>query len=195
MEKAGEMAARAVLLDPLDARGLAVRGHVLAFLHRRLPEAMALHNRALSLNPNLAMAWALSGVTQAYAGNLEEAERRYNRYKTLSPFHPHAFFFDAFLVLINLMKRDYEAATAVGRAVVQLNPSFSAAYKPYLAALGHLRRDQEAAEIRRRLLMLEPLFTIERFLKNNPIECECHKMHYAEGLRFAGIPTDAQDIS
>ena len=193
MEKAGEMAARAVLLDPFDARGLAVRGHVLASLHRRLPEAMALHDRALSLNPNLAMAWALSGVTQAYAGNLDEAERRYNRYKTLSPFNPHAFFFDAFLVLINLMKRDYEAAAEVGRTVVQLNPSFSAAYKPYLAALGHLRRDQEAAEIRRRLLALEPLFTIERFLKNNPIERECDKMHYAEGLRFAGIPTNVRE--
>jgi hypothetical protein len=93
--------------------------------------------------------------------------------------------------LINLMKRDYEAAVEVGRAVVQLNPPFSAAYKPYLAALGHLRRDQEAAAIRQRLLTLEPLFTIERFLANNPIERECDRTHYAEGLRLAGIPTDA----
>jgi DNA-binding SARP family transcriptional activator/TolB-like protein len=192
MEKAGEIAARAVVLDPFDARGLAVSGHVLAFLHRRLPEAMALHDRALSLNPNLAMAWALSGVAHAYAGNLEEAERRNNRYKTLSPFDPHAFFFDAFFVFINLMKRDYEAAVEVGRVVVELNPSFSAAYKPYLAALGHLRRDQEAAAIRQRLLTLEPHFTIERFLANNPIERECDRMHYAEGLRLAGIPTDAR---
>jgi DNA-binding SARP family transcriptional activator/tetratricopeptide (TPR) repeat protein len=195
MEKAGEMAARAVLLDPFDARGLAVNGHVLAFLHRRLPEAMALHDRALLLNPNLAMAWALSGIAHAYAGNLEQAERRYNRYKTLSPLDPHAFFFDASLVLINLMKRDYEAAVEAGQAVVQLNPSFSAAYKPYLAALGHLRRDQEAAGIRQRLLMLEPLFTIERFLENNPIERERDRMHYAEGLRLAGIPADVSVCS
>jgi tetratricopeptide (TPR) repeat protein len=138
------------------------------------------------------MAWALSGVAHAYAGNLEEAERRNNRYKTLSPFDPHAFFFDAFFVFINLMKRDYEAAVEVGRVVVELNPSFSAAYKPYLAALGHLRRDQEAAAIRQRLLTLEPHFTIERFLANNPIERECDRMHYAEGLRLAGIPTDAR---
>ena len=103
---------------------------------------------------------------------------------------PHAFFFDAFLVLIKLMNRDYEAAVEVGRAVVQLNPLFSAAYKPYLAALGHLRCDQEAAAIRQRLLTLEPLFTIERFFENNPIERECDKIHYAVGLRLAGISTD-----
>jgi tetratricopeptide (TPR) repeat protein len=188
MEKAGELAERAIVLDPLDARGLAVSGHVRAFLHRRPRDAMVLHDRALSLNPNLAMAWALSGVAHAYAGNLEEAEQRNNHYKTLSPLDPHAFFFDAFFGLIHLMKRDYEAAVEVGRAVVQLNPSFSASYKPYLAALGHLRRDQEAAAVRRRLLALEPFFTVERFLKSNPMEHEDDKMHYAEGLCLAGVP-------
>jgi TolB-like protein/DNA-binding SARP family transcriptional activator len=191
-EKAGELAEQAIVLDPLDARGWAVSGHVQAFLHRRLRDAMVMHDRALSLNPHLAMAWALSAITYAYAGNLEEAERRNNRYKTLSPFDPHAFFFDAFFVLIHLMKRDYETAVAVGQTLVQLHPTFSASYKPYLAALGLLRRDSEAAAIRQRLLALEPHFTIERFLENNPIERECDRMHYAEGLRLAGIPTDVQ---
>jgi DNA-binding SARP family transcriptional activator/TolB-like protein len=187
MEKAGELAERSIVLDPFDARGLAISGHVRAFLHRRLQEAMVLHERALTLNPNLAMAWALSAVTYAYAGDLEEAERRNNRYKKLSPLDPHAFFFDAFFVLIHLMKRDYETAVEIGRTVSQLNPSFTAAYKPYLAALGHLRRDQEAATIRRRLLALEPDFTIERFMETNAMEREGDKMHYAEGLRLAGI--------
>ena len=187
MEKAGELAERAIVLDPFDARGLSISGHVRAFLHRRLREAMVLHERALSLNPNLAMAWALSAVTHAYAGDPDEAERRNNRYKKLSPLDPHAFFFDAFFVLIHVMKRDYETAVEVGRTVSQLNPSFTATYKPYLAALGHLHRDQEAATIRRRLLALEPDFTIERFLQTNPMERESDKLHYAEGLRLAGI--------
>jgi hypothetical protein len=71
--------------------------------------------------------------------------------------------------------------------VCQLNPSFSAAYKPYLAALGHLRRNQEAATVRRRLVALEPDFTIERFLATTPLERESDRMHYADGLRLAGI--------
>lgn len=187
MERAGELAERAIVLDPFDARGLTISGHVRAFLHRRLRESMVLHERALSLNPNLAMAWALSAVAHAYAGELEEAERRNNRYKKLSPLDPHAFFFDAFFVLIHMMKGDYEAAVDTGRIVSQLNPSFSAGYKPYLAALGHLRREQEAATIRRRLLALEPDFTIQRFLENNPMERDADRAHYAEGLRLGGI--------
>jgi DNA-binding SARP family transcriptional activator/TolB-like protein len=187
MERAGALAERAIMLDPFDARGLAISGHVRAFLHRRLREAMVLHDRALTLNPNLAMAWALSSGTYAYAGDLEEAERRNKRYKQLSPLDPHAFVFDTILILIHLMKRDYEKAVELGRSVSQFNSSFSATCKPYLAALGHLRRDQEAATIRRRLLALEPDFTVERFLETTPLERESDKMHYAEGLRLAGI--------
>ncbi len=187
MERAGELAERAIVLDPFDARGLTISGHVRAFLHRRLREAMVLHERALLLNPNLAMAWALSAVAYAYAGDLEEAERRNKRYKALSPLDPHAFFFDAFFVLIHLMKHEYETAVNLGRTVSELNPSFTAGYKPYLAALGHLKRDEEIAVVRRRLLALEPDFTIERFLDNNPMERDADKQHYAEGLRLAGI--------
>ena len=187
MERAGELAERAIVLDPFDARGLAISGHVRAFLHRRLQEAIVLHERALSLNPNLAMAWALSAVAYAYTGNLIEAKRRIDRYKSLSPLDPHAFFFDAFFVLIHLMNHDYEAAVETGRSVGQLNPAFTATYKPYLAALGHLHWEEETALVRQRLLALEPDFTIERFLESNPMDHEADKMHYVAGLRLAGI--------
>jgi len=193
MTEAGRLAERAIVLDPFDARALAIAGHVRAFLHRRLREAAALHERALSLNPNLAMAWALSAVTHAYAGDPEEAERRNNRYKKLSPMDPHAFFFDAFFILIYLLKRDYESAVEIGRTVSEINPSFSATYKPYLAALGHLGRIQEAAVVRRRLLSIEPDFTVERFLGSTPLERESDRVHYAQGLRLAGVPENERD--
>jgi len=195
MEEAGQHAERAVVLDPFDARGLTIAGHVRAFLHRRLREAIALHERALSLNPNLAMAWALSAIAFAYMGDPEEAERRNNRYKKLSPLDPHAFFFDAFFILIHLLKRDYESAVAVGRAVSEMNPSFSATYKPYLSALGHLGRSQEAAVVRRRLLAIEPDFTVQRFILTSPLERESDREHYAEGLRLAGVPENAAEAA
>jgi TolB-like protein len=195
MEEAGQHAERAVILDPFDARGLTIAGHVRAFLHRRLREAIALHERALSLNPNLAMAWALSAIAFAYMGDPDEAERRNNRYKKLSPLDPHAFFFDAFFILIHLLKRDYESAVAVGRAVSEMNPSFSATYKPYLAALGHLGRAQEAAAVRRRLMAIEPDFTVERFIATSPLERESDRDLFAEGLRLAGVPETGTDTS
>lgn len=194
MEEAGQHAERAVLLDPFDARGLTIAGHVRAFLHRRLREAIALHERALSLNPNLAMAWALSAIAYAYMGDPEEAERRNTRYKQLSPLDPHAFFFDGFFTVIHLLKRDFEAAIVAGRAVTEMNPALSAGYKPYLAALGHLGRTQEAEEARRRLMAIEPDFTVERFLHVTPLERESDRELYARGLRLAGIRERDDDI-
>ena len=186
LSRAGELAERAIVLDPFDARALTIAGHVRAFLHRSLREAAALHERALELNPNLAMAWALSAITCAYQGNPEEAERRNNRYKALSPLDPHAFFYDGFFTVIHLMKRDYNAAVTVGRAVTQLNPSLSAGYKPYLAALGHLGRQQEAAAVLKRLLSIEPDFTVDNFMRTSPMERQAERDHFAQGLRLAG---------
>ncbi|MDE2517475.1 MAG: hypothetical protein KGL12_15720, partial [Rhodospirillales bacterium] len=188
MQQAGILAERAIQLDPHDARALTIAGHVRAFLHRRLREAVALHERALSLNPNLAMAWALSAAAYAYLGDTEEAERRINRYKKLSPLDPHAFVFDTIFIIVAVLKRDYESAVVTGRAVSEAYPSFSAACKPYLAALGHLGRLQEAVVVRRRLLAIEPDFTIERFLATNALERESDRADFAQGLRLAGVP-------
>jgi tetratricopeptide (TPR) repeat protein len=158
-----------------------------------LREAISLHERALSLNPNLAMAWNLSGVAHAYLGDWEEAERRITRYKKLSPLDPHAFFFDTAFIIVALLKRDDESAVAAGRAVTQMNPSFSAAFKPYLAALGHAGRLPEASVVLSRLLAIEPDFTIERFLATTPIEQPGNREHFAEGLRRAGVPEHGKD--
>ena len=191
MQIAGDLAERAIVLDPFDARALTIAGHVRAFLHRRLREAAALHERALALNPNLAMAWALSAITHAYMGEADEAERRNNRYKKLSPLDPSAFIFDGFFTVIHLLKRDFESAVAAGRAVTEMNPALSAGYKPYLAALGHLGRAREGSVALQRLLAIEPDFTIERFLATSPLERQADQELYSEGLRRAGVPENS----
>ncbi len=192
MAEAGRLAERAITLDPQDAKALTIAGHVRAFMHRRLREALALHERALMLNPNLAMAWVLSGVTHAYLGDLAEAERRVARYKLLSPFDPHAYFFDTARIIVALLKRDYEVAAEIGREVSQMNPAFEGACKPYLAALGHLGQLQEAEAVRERLMSIEPEFSIESFIAASPFERIEDREHYALGLRLAGIPEAAE---
>ena len=186
--QAGRLAERAIMLDPQDAKALTIAGHVRAFLHHRLREATALHERALTLNPNLAMAWSLSSVAFAYIGDLDEADRRIHRYKTLSPLDPHAFFYDIPLIIVALLKHDHATAVAVGRAVSEMNPALSAACKPYLAALGHLGARDEAASVCARLLALESGFSVQKFLATSPFEKHEHRDHYAEGLRLAGVP-------
>jgi TolB-like protein len=188
LAEAGRHAERAITLDPQDARGLTIAGHVRAFLHHKLREALELHARALSLNPNLAMAWGFSATAYTYLGDLDEAARRFARYKRLSPMDPNAFFFDACMVILALCRRDYEGAVALGRRASELNPFFTAGLKHYLSALGHARQLQEAATIRTQLLAIDPGFTVQRFIHNSPFEQAGDTAHYAEGLRLAGLP-------
>ena len=190
LNDAARHAERAVTLDPQDAKGLTIAGHIRAYLHHRIREGVALHERALALNPNLAMAWAFSGLAYLYLGDWEEGERRLLRYKQLSPMDPNAFHYDVGFSLVALMKRDYEGAVATGRTVSEMNPAFSAACKPYLAALGHLGQLQEAAVVRRRLLAIDPGFTVEGHLRNTPFERTQDREHFAQGLRLAGIPSN-----
>jgi len=187
MAEAGRLANRAITLDPQDARGMAIAAHVRACLQGRLREALALHELALNVNPNLAMAWALSAAAFAILGDFDEAERRMRRYKKLSPLDPHAFFYDTTFILLALLRHDHEEAIAIGREVSDINHVFSTAYKPYLAALGLAGRTEEAVSVRQRLLAIEPDFSIPRFLEMNPFERAEDRAHVITGLRLAGV--------
>lgn len=185
--RAGEVAEHAVMLDPNDARGLTVAGHVRAFLHRRLDEAIPLHERALAINPSLPLAWHLSGVAYAYKGNLDEARRRIEHCRHLAPRDPHSFFADGAAIIVALLSRQHERAADIGRKVTQLHPRFSAGYKPYLAALGHLNEEREATLVYRRLLQLEPDFSVRSFRTTAPFARREHVDHYVTGLTLAGV--------
>jgi DNA-binding SARP family transcriptional activator/TolB-like protein len=189
--RATDLAERAIVLDPYSAGVFAIAGHMRAFITRNPHEAAALHERALELNPNLAAAWALSAISHVLLGDVKEAERRYNRYKALSPLDPYSFMFDGLFGIVYFLKRDYPAAETVGRAVTQLNPSYSAGYKLYLAALGHLGRGHEAGVVLRRLQAIEPDVTVEQCLNKFPLDQPADREQFAEGLRLGGMPSVA----
>ena len=190
METAGELASRAVALDPADARGLTIAGHVQAYLHRRHDQAIALHERALSINPNLPMAWVFSGAAHGYAGRHAEAIRRIERYRRLSPMDPHAFLFETGLMTPHILRGELAEAVRIGEAVIAMQPRLTAAWKPYAVALALLGREEEAREAGRRLLALEPGFTVAGFLATTPYIRPQDLEILAEGLTRAGLPKD-----
>jgi tetratricopeptide (TPR) repeat protein len=183
----GAIADRAVTLDSGDARGLTLSGHVRAYLGKRPEEGIALHQRALSINPNLPMAWAFSGLAHCYVGRHEEAVRLIGNAQRLSPFDPHGFFFDMALTMPYLLTHEHETVIGIGRRAIELNPGFSSSYKGVLAALGHLGRASEARDLLARLMVLEPRLTLEDAISRSPILQPDDLAHYAEGLRLGGL--------
>lgn len=186
-DAAGGSAARAILLDPQDARALTLAGHVRAYVFHRPREALELHSRALAMNPNLAMAWGLSATTNTYLGRLDEAERQFARHRQLSPNDPAAYFYDACTVRLKLSQRDYDSAVQLGRRSTELNPFYLPGLQNYLAALGHAGLLAEAATIRQRVLAVSPTFTVAVAMARDAYEAQSDRRHYAAGLRLAGL--------
>jgi hypothetical protein len=186
--QASGLAARALGLDDQNPRVLTIAGHVQAQLCRNVPGAVALHQQALLLNPNLPMAWAFTAAAHACGGDLDEGARCIARYRSLSAMEPHGFFLETELAIVHLLRREHLLALSAGRTVTATSPGFVEGYKPYLAALGHLELSREAAAARECLLRLEPDFSLAKFLAACPIETPGDREHYAAGLRRAGIP-------
>lgn len=186
-ERAALLADTAVALDPNDARALTLAGHVRGFLMKRPSEAAVLHERAIALNPNLAIAWCFSGLSSTYLGVHEDAIMRIRQAIQLSPSDPHLFFFKTSLMIPHLMRGEYEAGAAAGREAIELNPWFSSSFKVYLSLLGFLGRAREAADVRARLLKLEPGFTVNDAIRRAPMIQAEDTARYAEGLRLADL--------
>jgi TolB-like protein/DNA-binding NarL/FixJ family response regulator len=187
VQRADRLAQQAILLDPQDARGFTVAGHVRAYLHRGAREALWLHERAIELNPNLALAWCYSGLAHTYVGQHAEALRRIERAQRLSPHDPHGFFFEMALAMPYLLSGQLDVAARLGRHSRDAHPGFSSTYKILLSALGHLHAGREAAAVLKEFLKLEPNFSLREARRRSPLleaaDLEC----FLEGLRLAGV--------
>lgn len=193
-------AERAVMLDGQDPRALTVAGHVRAVLQHRLTEGAMLHERALTLNPNLALAWSLSALAQLYAGNPEEATRRANRARLLAPIDPHGFFRDTALIAAALLQHDHARAVSIGREASEMHPGWIEQAVCFVAALGHAHTEaaaprhvltQQADEValcRQRLLARSPGLTRRQLATSHPYQRDGDWAHIDEGLRRAGLP-------
>ena len=186
LKRAEEDAAIALLLDPSEARALTISGHVRSLLHEQPSEATTLHQKALETNPNLSFAWHLSAANFLVLGDVAQARRCLERYRQLAHSSIN-FFAESSFILLHLLDGDYEAVVKAARTVVHMHPNFVAAYKPYLAALGHLGLQSEAHATRVKLLSLEPKLTLNSFLDTAPCFRSEDMKRYANGLRLSGL--------
>jgi TolB-like protein len=178
---------KAIEIDPDNAEALGIYAHTCAW-KKDLDAAVRYYDRSLRLNPNLAFIWALSAPTYCWVGEPAVALQRLNRYRELAPSDPYFCIFEAAYAVTYFFNGDYEQAVLVGRGALKSNPNFSAGYKPLIAALGHLRRAEEAKPYITKLLSLEPHFTVQHFGKTYPFKRVQDRKRYMRGLLMAGVP-------
>ncbi len=173
----------------VDPPGIALIGLIHGHLLDDPRIGLALIERALQIEPNLGMGLVFAAFVLARIGELDEAERRYARYKQLCPLHPMHYLFDGIAVTIALLQGRDEEAASLGRELIELSPSLLFPAIPCLAAFGHLGLRDEAERLLARIHGLAPELSIEDVLGRMRLRRETDRARIGDGLRAAGMAT------
>jgi adenylate cyclase len=114
--------------------------------------AMAVVDRALTLNPNAATAWTLKGWFHAIRNQPEAAIEALDRALRLSPFDPLGYFTTGGLAYAHLVAGRFEEAIEWADRALHSQPRFTTAMRANIVANAHLGRlDEACAELGRML--------------------------------------------
>jgi tetratricopeptide (TPR) repeat protein len=182
------LARRAVELGRDDAVALARGGHALAHFAGDLDGGIALHDRALVLNPNLAAAWFLSGFLRVWLGESDGAIERFERAMRLSPLDPETYRMQAGMAAAHLFARRYDAASSLADKASKDLPSFLLVAGVAAASHALAGRTEEGRRAMDDLRKLDPLLRISNLSDWLPIHRAEDLATFADGLRRAGLP-------
>lgn len=108
--EATRLAKRAIELGRDDAIALSYGGYTLGYVGGDLDESIACIDRALLLNPNLAVAWGYSAWVLACLGEPDKAVERAARAMRLSPLDPRLFAWEFCTALAHFCAERYQDA-------------------------------------------------------------------------------------
>jgi adenylate cyclase len=185
LDRAYQLACKAMQLDPNLPQAHSLLGHVLGKGRGEIEAALAAFERSMALNPNFTD-WRFA-ETLVYAGDPARAIEALERHMRLDPFYvPLA---PGLLGFAHYMLKQYPQALPVLRECVSRAPNvrgghiWLAATYAQLGDVGKARA--EAAEV----LRIEPRWTIEGTgAPLNPFKRTQDAEHFFDGLRKAGLP-------
>jgi tetratricopeptide (TPR) repeat protein len=174
-------------LDGNDARATAIHGYVLSYMFRDHETARMLHERALDISPNMADAWTLGSLSAGFAGDGPTAVERARQGLRHSPLDTRLYWHEAALAQAHYIDGAFEdavewamrAASRAGSAIFNL--------RTLMASLVALGRQAEAAEVARRLLQIQPKFSLTAYRRRCPFVPAVLEP-WLERLRAAGLP-------
>jgi tetratricopeptide (TPR) repeat protein len=184
------LASRAAELGKDDAVALAFGGLALGYVAGDLEGAVALIDRALVLNPNLAAAWYASGTVRAFRGGEPDlAIEHLARAMRLSPLDPFMFSMQGVTAFAHFFAGRYEEAVVWAEKAFWERPNILATLRIAAASNAFAGRLEEAQKAVARALELDPGMRLSN-LKDRigTFRRPQDYAKYAQALRQAGLP-------
>jgi len=182
------LAKQAVALDHDDPVVLSFSAWSLAYVADDLDTAAGLIERALVLNPNLALAWMMSGWINLWLGKPEEGIKHFARSIRLSPLDPNSGGIQEGSAHVLFMAGRYDEALLASRNALKERQG-PASYRIAAASAALAGLLKEARRYADLLLGLDPARRVSNLVDvlgpyRRPEDIE----RYKEGLRLAGLP-------
>ena len=147
-----------------------------------------MYQRSLHEDENSAFAWGMSAATCCYLGRPEDALDRLRNVWRLSPFDPLNFLFHTNAGIAEFVAGRYEEAIVWLQRARRENAKFFACRRTLAAVYGLADRTDEAREVAREMLAVDPQFRISDFASRYPLRRPDDLERYVAGLRLAGLP-------
>jgi adenylate cyclase len=154
--------------------------------------AAGMIDRALAINPNSAYAWCARGNVAAMQDRPNPAIEALQRAIRLSPLDPQRWLFFLGMSFAHVVARGFEDAIDCADRCLREQPRLASGYRIKAVAWAYLGRMQEAQDSARRMLELQPEYTISEWQRayagffSSP---ETLAM-YVDGLGKAGLPEE-----
>ena len=173
-----------------DALALAFGGLALGYVAGDLDGALALVERALSLNPNLATAWYASGTVRAFRGGEPDvAIEHLRRAMRLSPRDPLMFTMQGVTAFAHFFAGRYEEAVSWAEKAFWERPNILATSRVAAASYALAGRVEKAQQAVARMLELDPDMHLSNLKERIGIFGRPEDFaRYADALRKAGLP-------
>ncbi|HEY3144706.1 MAG TPA: CadC-family transcriptional regulator, partial [Dongiaceae bacterium] len=179
---------RAVELGQDDAVALAASAHAMTHLVRDLDGSIALLDRALVLDPNLAAGWYLGGFVRIWRGEPDEAIERIAHGMRLSPLGPDMYRMEVGTAMAHLLAgRTEDALSWAERASVHRS-DHAFPISIFAAIYARAGRGNEARLAIQQLRQLDPALLLSHLKEWLPFQRPQDLENFADALREAGLP-------
>jgi class 3 adenylate cyclase/tetratricopeptide (TPR) repeat protein len=186
--RADDAARRALDLDGDCSLALTMAGMVQVYFKRDLDQGDRLYREALAANPNDALAWLLKGTLHGFRGEGPQALADSRRALALSPIDPLHYYFDALAASAAVSADEYGEAIDLAQRSLRANSLHASTWR-VLAIAHSMRGDMQAARAAvERMMLIEPGFTVRRFVERSPGADFQIGRRFAQALRDAGVP-------
>jgi TolB-like protein len=175
-------------LGRTDAVALAWSAHALAHVVGDIETGIALIDRALLLNANLAVAWQRSGWLRIYAGDCELAIEHLKRAMRLNPLDPLMHLAQSAMALGYLLLENFNEASAWAERSLHLRSNWPPALRVLAMSNALAGRERAARQAMARLRLMQPQLRVSNLDEQIYLHRPEHMVRYVQAMRAAGLP-------